>query len=1184
VKYPFYSQFDISFLGPCNMVELFRDYGIIEDFPQRWSYHPGAVELEDGEDKWTYSPEQVTFTLELATEHQAGDEVEEEEENEAIIQNSSNIRIAWSDDLLFDNRGRNYVRRIFRRELRRLYRFQNVRFDFNRTESAVEEIPQEEWCSITNYYSSIVRALKIAISSLINDASEVVETVGPSSVAAGACGNKTSSNEGSCPADDIDWNTVHYDDLKDEEDHTNYIFPNCPTTQLVEFYEYQDLEVFQTNYQKLTFLSRGRDRDLCMNIENTLQICSNYRPHYHEFFVHFPARYMEKVERVIFIGGGDSMLLHEVLKYPELQKVVGLELDQQVTRKSFKYFQSQPHFDNDRVEWWYGDATKSLPLLPKEYWGSFDLVLVDLSETVMSMTVTGTLDIFSALSLLLKPEGIMVKNEPYIDQFSDFFDHTIQLFYGSPKICTQVLVMGSNKVDFLHSPVQNHPTVQTLLFENMQHPSDRYKLLHDYRKNNATQQGKCSEHTTNDQDYVMHGRKAGVLEVVDLDSVPVSQFDISRLESNIYKALRSEKLNPISTIRQDSSIQRGSDILVVLKEGFVVVRPWPEYNYIALDIQLWGAFSNLSSVRSKLVEAISGNDISLASSLPVSSYRIVTGGMFGSHTWETDKESIGIQMRQTRDCETPQPAMEEGESADASKVILTKVALEATFTSVTNLLPRNNLVVVVACGLDDDGSCLSIETLSKHPKVGRVIPVWACPDVVLAGIATAITTSENEPSDEDDVDVHSKMYECERSIVSQLNDIFGVEKDDDDEGSLLELDMFVLDPSVPYSMARIYSSVLGFFNNRDDWMAKEHVLLVPNPLIDLTDTDGATDDENLKDSSVGVIKELKDLNWRRNFLERYRKEYHRVPLFRAELMVRRRMDKVSSSSSPLTSSSSFESSIPWLDVGILSSSDRHFFYNLTILEASFQYELDIAIGRSNNSTRMLVSVERVTGGLHYYDTDNERDVTLDNRMYYPESYNKTSAIKQYQNQRPLARHSIFQYELLSSSSSSSSTRSSTATTEHNVTTTASTTTMPTWKQLEEILLLSMDAVRYTPSTIERYDNAGLIGDGAILAAAFTVASSTSSITLDDAISRHTHTHTHHHTHRHDNHNMVIMIWDGRIQVDVHLFSSSDMEGTIADQFATIFEQLSQLSLRLRDDQPRGYGRVVNFETDIVSQS
>lgn len=76
--------------------------------------------------------------------------------------------------------------------------------------------------------------------------------------------------------------------------------------------------------------------------------CSSYRPHYHEFFAHFPARYLPSIERVIFLGSGDAMLLHEILKYPSLKKVVGLELDQTVTRKSFKHFKTQPHFDDPR--------------------------------------------------------------------------------------------------------------------------------------------------------------------------------------------------------------------------------------------------------------------------------------------------------------------------------------------------------------------------------------------------------------------------------------------------------------------------------------------------------------------------------------------------------------------------------------------------------------------------------------------------------------------------------------------------------------------------------------------------------------------------------------------------------------------------------------------------------------------
>ena len=50
----------------------------------------------------------------------------------------------------------------------------------------------------------------------------------------------------------------------------------------------------------------------------------------------------------------------------------------------------------------FGETTKSRMMVPKECFGSFDMLLVDLSETVMSFKVMTGLDIMEALVLLLK--------------------------------------------------------------------------------------------------------------------------------------------------------------------------------------------------------------------------------------------------------------------------------------------------------------------------------------------------------------------------------------------------------------------------------------------------------------------------------------------------------------------------------------------------------------------------------------------------------------------------------------------------------------------------------------------------------------------------------------------------------------------------------------------------------------
>ena len=189
---------------------------------------------------------------------------------------------------------------------------------------------------------------------------------------------------------------------------------------------YTAVDVFKSQYQSISMYQDASNLDTCMDLDSTMQICGSYRPHYHEYMVHQTARFLPKdsIKRVLFVGGGDSMLLHETLKYPSLELVVGLELDQKVTRGCFKHFGTQPHFEDDRVEWWFGDASKSLLMLPKDYFASFDLVLVDLSETVMSFTVSKELTVLEALTLLVKPDGIFVKNEVYFKEFQKIFPYT----------------------------------------------------------------------------------------------------------------------------------------------------------------------------------------------------------------------------------------------------------------------------------------------------------------------------------------------------------------------------------------------------------------------------------------------------------------------------------------------------------------------------------------------------------------------------------------------------------------------------------------------------------------------------------------------------------------------------------------------------------------------------------------
>eukprot|EP00980_Cylindrotheca_fusiformis_P003726 scaffold825_cov147-Cylindrotheca_fusiformis.AAC.1 len=428
------------------------------------------------------------------------------------------------------------------------------------------------------------------------------------------------------------------------------------------------------------------------------------------------------------------------------------------------------------------------------------------------MSVTGELDIFSALALLLKPEGIMVKNEPYIDQFSNFFDHTIHIYYGTPKICTQVLVMGSNKVDFLHHPVTEHHEIERLLLEPLDDPSDRFKYMHDYRKNNATEQGKCN---MAEGRVTQHGKKAGILEVVEAEDVSIT-LD-KTFEAKIYSIVEEAGLIPVS-----SPSEEDGPIVVVMKEGYVVARMWPEHKYCALDIHMWGAFEKSLALRSALTDALG--------SKTVSAFRIVAGGMFGAHTFMADRENaIGIQVTQTRNCEAE--VVKSGEDADDEK------AMETALVRSIDLLEESDLRAVVLCGLEGKGSCSGVDILSKDDRVKHIIPIWACEG--LEGLS-------GDPTE------YKKMFACEKKVEELLAASTG-----DNE----EVDMLVIDESAPHVMAQVLSSILSYAQNREAFLSDDHVF-------------------------VTMMKKDGTQPWRREFMEQYRKEKHEVPLFRTEVSMK----------------------------------------------------------------------------------------------------------------------------------------------------------------------------------------------------------------------------------------------------------------------------------------------------------
>ena len=70
-------------------------------------------------------------------------------------------------------------------------------------------------------------------------------------------------------------------------------------------------------YQKVAWSKNAKKPDVCVSLDDILQICNSYQPHYHVLYVHFIAVYSLEMKQIVFIRDGDTMLMdsnyHDIL-------------------------------------------------------------------------------------------------------------------------------------------------------------------------------------------------------------------------------------------------------------------------------------------------------------------------------------------------------------------------------------------------------------------------------------------------------------------------------------------------------------------------------------------------------------------------------------------------------------------------------------------------------------------------------------------------------------------------------------------------------------------------------------------------------------------------------------------------------------------------------------------------------
>jgi spermidine synthase len=134
----------------------------------------------------------------------------------------------------------------------------------------------------------------------------------------------------------------------------------------------------QSPYQRIV-VTRGKS-SFALYLNNNLQFSSADERRYHEALVHPVMATAARRSRVLIAGGGDGLAAREVLKYPEVERVLLVDLDPAMTRLSASLplisAQNEGSLGHPRVEVINDDAMAYLARTDER----FDVLIVDFPD------------------------------------------------------------------------------------------------------------------------------------------------------------------------------------------------------------------------------------------------------------------------------------------------------------------------------------------------------------------------------------------------------------------------------------------------------------------------------------------------------------------------------------------------------------------------------------------------------------------------------------------------------------------------------------------------------------------------------------------------------------------------------------------------------------------------------------
>lgn len=177
-------------------------------------------------------------------------------------------------------------------------------------------------------------------------------------------------------------------------------------TEHVKFSIQVDRQLYssQSEFQRIDIFS-SKEFGRFLTLDGYMMLTQKDEFIYHEMMVHVPMAVHPKVRKVLVIGGGDGGTARELIRYPAIEQIDVVEIDEEVVSACRTHLpQTACGFDDERVRLYYEDGLKYV----RRYEDAYDLILVDSTDPFGPGEGLFTKEFYGNCYKALKADGIMV--------------------------------------------------------------------------------------------------------------------------------------------------------------------------------------------------------------------------------------------------------------------------------------------------------------------------------------------------------------------------------------------------------------------------------------------------------------------------------------------------------------------------------------------------------------------------------------------------------------------------------------------------------------------------------------------------------------------------------------------------------------------------------------------------------